>query len=186
MQELIGLGYWRSLQEPALPDPARFVDEQWDAGTRQAVIRYLTQGHPLSSWMGYSWCRFRCGIANCQMGSGDLTDGTYCWPEGLVHYVQCHAVRLPDAVVEHILAQPVFPHSKAAQTSEASPTITTWWAAQPGWNSAASSFFGESDENEREYLRRFDQGRVECNSVSEADTEARVRMIRQIRSRELL
>ena len=154
MQELIGFGYWRSLFEPALPDPARFIDEQWDAKTRQAVVLYLKQGYPLSAWMGYSWCRFRCGIADNQLGSCDLTDGTYCWPEGLVHYLECHAVRLPDAVVQHILAQPTFPHHRASQTPEVTPVSTVWWAKQAGWNSQANSFFGESEEVEREYLRR--------------------------------
>lgn len=117
------------------------------------------------------------------MGGDDLTDGTYCWPEGLAHYLEHHAVRLPEAIVQHILAQPAFPHSKAAQTPEATPIAKAWWATQAGWNPQASSFFGESEEFEREYLRRIEQGKGECNFASEAEKEAWQQMIHQLHSK---
>jgi hypothetical protein len=169
MQELIGVGYWRSLLEPTLPDPACFVDAHWAATTRQAVVNYLQQGRPLLHYMGYSWCRFRCGTASGAMGTADLTDGTYCWPQGLGHYLVKHAVRLPEPLVQHILAQPTFPHRQAAQTPAASPTTLTWWATQRGWHPTGSSFVSESDEEIRTYLRRFDQGKL---GLSEYSTEA--------------
>jgi hypothetical protein len=34
------------------------------------------------------------------MGSWDLTDGEWVWPQGLAHYVQRHWVCLPDEFVE--------------------------------------------------------------------------------------
>lgn len=37
------------------------------------------------------------------MGSRELTDGVYVWPEGLVHYIEKHNVRLPRQFVEHVL-----------------------------------------------------------------------------------
>jgi hypothetical protein len=181
MQELIGFGYWRSLYEPTLPDPEWFVDAHWAASTRQAVLNYLQQGHPLLHFMGYSWCRFRCGTANGAMGTADLTDGTYCWPEGLRHYLLKHAVRLPEPLVQHILAQPVFPHSKAAQASPTSPTTLTWWATQIGWNPTKSSFLSESDEEIRAYVRRFDSGRMDFSDYSTAGLEAIERMVQQLR-----
>ena len=51
-----------------------------------------------------SFCRFACG--ETAMGAEDLTDGTYVWPSGLVHYVEQHAVGLPEAFVAHALAHP--------------------------------------------------------------------------------
>jgi hypothetical protein len=38
------------------------------------------------------------------IGSQDLTDGHWIWPEGLWHYVQDHAVRLPDEFVATAVA----------------------------------------------------------------------------------
>jgi len=35
------------------------------------------------------------------MGSRELTDGEWIWPEGLAHYVEHHDVILPDAFVDH-------------------------------------------------------------------------------------
>jgi hypothetical protein len=50
--------------------------------------------------MGYSFCRFVCGIADWDMGSADFCDGDWLWPEGLAHYVEKHSVRLPDEFIE--------------------------------------------------------------------------------------
>lgn len=36
------------------------------------------------------------------MGSRDLTDGTFVWPEGLAHYVERHDVKLPDHFLQHV------------------------------------------------------------------------------------
>jgi hypothetical protein len=94
-EPLIGIGFWRSLYEPALPAPAWFVDEHWDTTEKQRVLAYLKQGRRINHWMGYSWCRFRCGANPATMGAGDLTDGTYCWHEGLMHYLEQHQLRLP-------------------------------------------------------------------------------------------
>ena len=35
------------------------------------------------------------------MGSRDLTDGVWVWPEGLAHYVRDHGVVLPTSFIEH-------------------------------------------------------------------------------------
>jgi hypothetical protein len=35
-----------------------------------------------------------------------MTDGVYCWPEGLAHYVKEHDVRLPDEFVTHVARAP--------------------------------------------------------------------------------
>jgi hypothetical protein len=38
------------------------------------------------------------------LGSADLTDGLWIWPEGLCHYIDVHSVRLPDEFVQHAAA----------------------------------------------------------------------------------
>jgi len=50
--------------------------------------------------MGYSYCRFDCGIPDCEMGSIDLYDGVWVWPQGLVHYVEFHSVCLPYEFIQ--------------------------------------------------------------------------------------
>ncbi len=53
-------------------------------------------------YLGLSYCRFDCGQRG--LGSADLTDGTWVWPEGLWHYVDVHSVRLPDEFIQHAAA----------------------------------------------------------------------------------
>ncbi len=38
------------------------------------------------------------------MGSKELTDGFWIWPEGLSHYVRAHGILLPEEFVAHALA----------------------------------------------------------------------------------
>lgn len=40
------------------------------------------------------------------MGSWDLTDGLWVWPEGLAHYVDVHSISLPEEFVSHVLSGP--------------------------------------------------------------------------------
>jgi hypothetical protein len=40
------------------------------------------------------------------MGSSDLSDGFWVWPEGLAHYIEDHHVVLPDDFIRHVLAAP--------------------------------------------------------------------------------
>src|SRR5262245_41277400 len=56
----------------------------------------------MPSWQacrGLSWCRFRCGVANQEMGCREFTDGEWVWPEGLTHYVRAHSVLLPEEFI---------------------------------------------------------------------------------------
>jgi hypothetical protein len=102
--DLIRIGYWRSYSEPDLPDPADLVDHGVDLKIRGLIIDHLKNGRVYESWRGYSYCRFDCGHPDESMGHRCLTDGTYLWPEGLVHYVECHGVWLPPEFVENIRA----------------------------------------------------------------------------------
>lgn len=129
---LRAIGYWKSPEEPFLPDAHAFVDPTWDPAERDAVIAHLRAGEVAIAWCGTSMCRFDCAVdpsspavltlktavpdadinrlcrvvfGRENMGSNDLTDGTYIWPEGFVHYLEKHAIRPPEAFVKHVLSR---------------------------------------------------------------------------------
>ena len=99
------IGFWIDPDDPEtqhLPDPRQFIDTGWNPRERDQVIRYVRQGEEEDACLGYSWCRFECGIPNEQMGNRDLTDGDYVWPEGYVHYIEKHNVKPPEEFIEHV------------------------------------------------------------------------------------
>src|SRR5262245_15617423 len=58
--------------------------------------------------MGFSYCRFHCGkrwrpwgycVSSDLLGTSELTDGEWLWPEGLPHYIDAHDVCLPEEFV---------------------------------------------------------------------------------------
>lgn len=85
-------------EESRWPDPRQFVDPTWASNERRLVIDFLQRCTLVNPWRGLSTCRF-CGQMN---GSAEMTDGVYCWPEGLAHYLDVHEVRLPDEFVTHV------------------------------------------------------------------------------------
>lgn len=99
VQPLVLIGYWAADHDPDWPDPRRFVDAAWDRDERAMVVAHLQTGIAAPwTFTGYSTCRF-CGAMN---GSGEMTDGTFLWPEGLAHYLDVHDVRLPGVFVLHV------------------------------------------------------------------------------------
>jgi hypothetical protein len=118
--ELTLIGYWRSEGEPndEWPDAHDFVDEGWDEVERHMVATYLSSGTVARAYRGWSPCRF-CGKHN---GSKLYTDGTYAWPEGLAHYIDEHAIRLPRRFVEHAVG-------RLDAIEEASLNLD-WWRTQ--------------------------------------------------------
>lgn len=109
------VGFWRSDARPDLPDPAALVDPEWSGWERDELVYYLSGGSCGRAYMGYSICRI-CGERN---GSGELTDGTYLWPEGLRHYVAEHNVRLPAEFVAHALER--------RKVIDEGPRDEAWW-----------------------------------------------------------
>lgn len=98
---LIPIGYWKSTEEPNLPDPTQLP--KIDPEIKPIVLQYLANGKTHKHWRGHSWCRFRCGIPNTKMGSTDQTDGKYVWPTGLYHYIEEHNITLPQEFINHII-----------------------------------------------------------------------------------
>jgi len=102
MQRLEVLGYWFQPDAPSeLPLPQKLVGA-WDPAQRAHVLTYLRAGTSLVEYPDASFCRFACGEE--AMGTRDLTDGRWVWPEGLAHYVERHDVRLPEVFVAHAVA----------------------------------------------------------------------------------
>jgi hypothetical protein len=182
MSELIGFGYWRSLHKPILPDPAWFVDASWATDERQRIAAYLRQGHLLRSWLGFSWCRFRCDVPLGVMGASDLTDGIYCWPEGLTHYILKHNLRLPTELVQHILAQPIFPIKQAQQVSPVSEVNLDWWLNQKGWNPEAKSFPSETDQEIKDFIRRYNQKKIFFEDYTEDGLRSIIQLVQELKS----
>lgn len=99
------VGYWCSELVPSasdLPDPRELVDRHWPLRERVRVAIYLRRGRAVAAYLGYSHCRFDCGVPEMMMGTRDLGDDRYVWPEGLHHYVEVHAVRLPAEFLAHV------------------------------------------------------------------------------------
>jgi hypothetical protein len=78
--------------------PRRLVDSSWAREDRPRIVRYLSEARAVAHAGGHSYCRFGCGL----IGRAEQSDGIWLWPEGLVHYVQDHDIRLPDQFLSHI------------------------------------------------------------------------------------
>lgn len=90
------IGYWiRSLADDEFPPPQELVTE-WDMNLQRRVVEYLNSGTELLHFRGLTWCRCFC---DKPMGSRELTDGKWVWPEDLSHYIEDHNVRLPEQFV---------------------------------------------------------------------------------------
>jgi hypothetical protein len=111
---LQSVGLWGA-SGSGLPDPSALVDESWSDADRDLVAEHVARGFVARAYMGHASCRI-CGQ---QIGSLELSDGTYTWPEGLRHYVTVHSVRLPDPFVAHIRA--------FSDEIESADRDETWW-----------------------------------------------------------
>ena len=98
---LRAIGFWKGSGAHArFHNPQEFVsDSEAEEAIRSELIRYLRTGRCVEACFGCSWCRFECGIDESLMGTLDLSDGIWVWPEGLAHYVDVHRVRLPSEFV---------------------------------------------------------------------------------------
>lgn len=125
-------GRWASLREPVgWPHPKKLVGTKWQAGLKQKVASYLRSGHVVMRWQGYSSCRFAgCAASGAHMGSADLTDGKWYWPEGLAHYVEVHDVRLPDQFVQSMTGNGFVPPSVVSKTPRVDGQAWLDWCAQ--------------------------------------------------------
>jgi hypothetical protein len=126
IKRLTPIGYWHSENGDGLPHPQSLVSWTWQFGRRWRIVRYLRKGSVYVQYGGCSYCRFGCW--RTFLGSKDLTDGVWVWPEGLAHYVATHGVRLPDEFVAHARR-----HAFRAPGLPASPRLA-WEHDWTFWN----------------------------------------------------
>jgi hypothetical protein len=112
------IGYWSNGTQSRWPDVSGFVDETWSDDLRDDVADYLKRGFVARAYLGKSECR----IYRETVGSLELSDGVFVWPEGLAHYVQKHSVRLPTRFLTHVQAQTAL--------LDAADIDDSWWKAQ--------------------------------------------------------
>jgi hypothetical protein len=128
--ELKAVGYWRSWEERRFPRPQWLVREDWRVSERDRIVRYLQEGRLFYGCVGYSFCRFHCGIPHRQMGCYGITDGVWVWPQGLAHYVENHSVVLPEEFVETMLANDWQPQPEIARSvRETAEVDNGFWIA---------------------------------------------------------
>ena len=68
------------------------------------------------------WATPTCRLCGRSNGDATLADDAYQWPEGLAHYVEAHAVRLPVEFVAHV--------RRRLDRDEAVAVDRQWWCAQ--------------------------------------------------------
>lgn len=84
-----------------LPFPIEQSGPEIYGGLKGILLEYLGLGIAITSSLGFSYCRLKCGVENSDMGCRDLTDGVWLWPEGLSHYVDRHNVQLPEEFIQY-------------------------------------------------------------------------------------
>lgn len=173
------IGFWRGpqIRDHPFRHPVAFVDTAWDLDERRLVAHYLGSGKRVTSYLGFSWCRFHCGIDDEEMGDSEFSDGLWLWPGGLPHYVLEHAVRLPEEFLDHV-------RNEAEHRDREYPFVedelTTHdfdsWVAWSNENSDPASGFKKLEESERkavvqrrlteapELEAEFGVGTEECSS----------------------
>lgn len=99
---LIMLGLWEERTTTSRwRHPRDFVREKPFDDVCQ-LVHYLRSGVLLNQELGYSHCRFVGGPPDCEMGSGERSDGVWIWPEGLWVYIEQFRVDLPVEFVSHV------------------------------------------------------------------------------------
>jgi hypothetical protein len=95
------VGFWLDTHESGLvfPMPQDFVRPGCHTAELERIIAYLRSGYNAHAFHGWSTCRFEGCLEGEFNGSSDYTDGEWGWPEGLVHYVKCHEVMLPEEFI---------------------------------------------------------------------------------------
>jgi hypothetical protein len=85
-------------------DPRKYVDPTWDPVERHRVLNYLADSYE-TGYLNPSplrWCAFGCANPMPRGTSHGLTDGTWQFPETLIHYLEEHAVKPPSEFLTHV------------------------------------------------------------------------------------
>ncbi|RKR76381.1 hypothetical protein [Frondihabitans australicus] len=113
--ELTRIGLWTQQSGDGLPAPESLVDSNRPLDEHTLVADYLERGFVCRAYLGRATCRL-CGT---DLGSLELTDGSFAWPEGLPHYLRAHGVALPEEFIRYVL-------QRVDALEEASGQVR-WW-----------------------------------------------------------
>lgn len=103
----VGFWRWEDGRYAQYPQPQSLVRPGWHADELKNILAYLHSGHdahPNIRFCGWSTCRFEGCREGEFNGSGEKTDGEWGWPDGLAHYIERHAVILPEGFIETMRA----------------------------------------------------------------------------------
>lgn len=118
LPDLVLIGYWRGRGAEGWPDPADFVDPDWDEDERDLVADHLSRGFRGPRLHGV----FAMSSLRGNNGALELSDGVFVWPDGLRHYVVDHGVRLPQKFVSRVVM--------SSEAFETAGRDDSWWRAQ--------------------------------------------------------
>ncbi|WLQ13282.1 hypothetical protein O5O45_26500 [Hahella aquimaris] len=100
---LEAIGFWSDRYEDGVTPT--YLCGELHSDLKAKVIGYLKNGVRGMSFLGYARCRFECEDSETNvLGSADLTDGKWIWPEGLYHYVEKHDLLLPRKFIDHLVS----------------------------------------------------------------------------------
>jgi hypothetical protein len=100
----------------------------------------------------------------------------------LTHYILKHNLRLPPELVQHILAQPIFPIEQTQQVSPVSEVNLDWWLNQKGWNPVAKSFPSETDQEIKDFIRRYNQKKIFFEDYTEDGLRSIIQLVQELKS----
>lgn len=123
------IGYWiTGFNDTQYCAPQELVGN-YSSVTKSLIVAYLNGGELAGQQLGYSWCRFSCDNEYGSMGSQELTDGVWMWPQGLAHYVEKHDVMLPDAFIADATTKEPIPRNYEAYDYQRSHGDVSFWVA---------------------------------------------------------
>lgn len=93
-KELIKIGFWwdDNEEDSLYPKVEQFIGNSLGVLKKKKIVAYLKKGRFVNQYLGFSECRI-CGKRN---GNSEFTDGRFLYPEGLLHYIIEHNIRIPE------------------------------------------------------------------------------------------
>ncbi len=98
-------GFWSGggQGEAHLPRLEVWIAPDWQPTDKAGLLRYIEQSPVV---VAASTPQTPCLICDKRLSSSSFqSDGVWLWPQDLIHYLNAHQVRLPEALVEHIRAK---------------------------------------------------------------------------------
>lgn len=99
VKPLIEIGLWNSEEVDHYIHPGELMVPDYYED-KEKLVAYLDSGEVFQSRLDETDCLLGCGES--ELGTTDLTDGVWLWPQALSHYVDKHDVALPEKFLSHV------------------------------------------------------------------------------------